>query len=292
MQQRKYLNHMFGIAALAMLFGTVSVHAQTAGSQTTDSQTTTGAQTSGGSSGAAGERATGTAQPGAAAPTADKDMAGKAAAGKDTGGKMLSKADQNMMREIAQANLAEIEAGKVALNQSKNDQVKSYAQRMIDDHMQAQKELEQLAQTKGVTLPTGPDNKHQAAIKKLSALEGDKFDKQYMAQGGISDHRNTHRLLERVQQRAGDPDLKALAAKMEPTVSQHLTMAQDLHSAKPPASGSTGPAGTGAAGTSGTSGEAGTPGTPAGTPGTSGTSGETGTPGTSGSSDSATPGKQ
>ena len=158
------------------------------------------------------------------------------------------------MREMAYSNLAEIETGKIALSQSKNEQVRSFAQKMIDDHMQSQKELEQLAQAKGVTLPTEPDRKHKAAAKKLGALQADKFDKKYIAQGGMSDHRNSHRLLERAQTRASDPDLKALATKMTPIVEQHLTMAQDVSGAKSSSSGASGASsGTSKSGASGTS---------------------------------------
>jgi putative membrane protein len=252
MQYPKNLNRMFGIAALAMLFGAATVHAQTSGPSSAGQAETSGAPSSAGSA--------------------------SAGAGKDAGSKTVSKADQNMMREMAYSNLAEIEAGKIALSQSKNDQVRNFAQKMIDDHTQAQKELEQLAQAKGVTLPTEPDNKHKTAAKKLSALEGDKFDKKYISQGGLSDHRNTHRLLERAQNRATDPDLKALATKMTPIVSQHLTMAQEVSSAKAGTSGSMGPAGTSSS-TSGSSGEAGKSDTP-------------GASGTSGSSNSTSPGKQ
>jgi len=268
MQQRKILNRMLGITVLAMLFGVSSVHAQTGSTSGSPAQETQGTGSS-----------------------AQSDTSGASATGsKDAGGKSLSKSDQNIMREIAQANLAEIEAGKIALSQSKNDQVRNFAQKMIDDHQQAQKDLEQLAQAKGVTLPTEPDKKHQAMAKKLSALEGDKFDKQYMKQGGLNDHRNTHRLVERAQKRASDPELKELAASLEPIISQHLTMARDVTSAKSSASGSQGPAGTSASGT-GTSSDT------SSTSGASGSSSDTGTSdkssvtGTSGSSNSEGPGK-
>lgn len=232
-------------------------------SPTGQNETTSATPSTSGASGSAGQGASGASDSSAGA--------GKAASGK------LSKGDQNIMRELAYANLSEIETGKIALNQSKNDQVRSFAQKMIDDHTQAQKDLEQLAQSKGVTLPTEPDKKHQAAAKKLGALEGEKFDKQYLSQGGMRDHRNTHKLLQRAQTRATDSDLKALVTKMEPIVSQHLTMAQDASGAKSSTSGSMG-----AAGTSATSSG----------PGSSGSAGTSGVSGTSGSSNSTSPGKQ
>ncbi|HYD96741.1 MAG TPA: DUF4142 domain-containing protein [Noviherbaspirillum sp.] len=237
MQERKNLNRLLGAALLACLFGL---------------------------------------PPAAQAQSGSTSATQGAGAGQKAGGK-LSRADENLMREMAQSNLAEIETGKIALSQSKNDQVRNFAQKMVDDHTQAQKELEQLAQAKGVTLPTEPDRKHKAAAKKLSSLQGDNFDKRYLAQGGLSDHRNTHRLLERMQSRATDPDLKALAAKMTPIIEQHLTMAEDVTGSAASLSGSMGPAGTSSTSSGG---------------GSSGGAGKSGVSGTSGSSNSTSPGKQ
>lgn len=215
MQQRKQFNRMLGIAALAMLFGGSSVYAQSTGTTSAAGSGTTAAQSGSGTS-----------------------ANSSAGASKGSNGS-VSKGDQRMMKNLAEANFAEIETGKLALQKSQNDQVKAYAQKMIDDHTQAQKELEQLAQQKGVTLPTETDMKHKAAAKALGALEGEKFDKMYMNQVGVMDHKNTHRLLSKAQKDAKDPDLKALAAKMTPTVDGHLTMAQEQTGKKGGSSGKT-----------------------------------------------------
>jgi putative membrane protein len=152
----------------------------------------------------------------------------------------VSKGDQNLMQDIAHANLSEIEAGQLALKQSKNDQVKSFAQKMIDDHTLAQKELEQLAQAKGAILPTEPDIKHKAELKTLSALEGDKFDKMYLSQGGVSDHKSTHKMLLKAEKKAKDADLQAYLKKTLPVVDQHLSLAQESSAKKSSSSGSSG----------------------------------------------------
>jgi putative membrane protein len=132
-----------------------------------------------------------------------------------------------MMRDIAFSNISEVAAGKLALEKSQSYDVKSYAQKMIDDHTKAQQELQTLADSKGVKLPTEPDAKHKALAKVMSGLKGDAFDKRYLKQGGLNDHENTHKLLQRVQARANDPDLKAYAAKTITAVDQHLTLAQE-----------------------------------------------------------------
>lgn len=134
----------------------------------------------------------------------------------------LNKADQKIVIAMAQANLAEIEAGKLALANGQSAEVKTFAQLMIDDHTKALNDVTTLAQNKGVTLPTEPDAKHKAMAAKLSKLKGDAFDKQYMAQAGVADHKKVHAMLKKDEARAKDPDVKALAAKMLPTVEQHL----------------------------------------------------------------------
>lgn len=225
MQQRKNLNRMLGVAALAMMFGSASVYAQSTGTT---------------SSGTAGSNSQSSAMSGSS---------GTGSSGASKGGNSsVAKADQKLMRNLAEANLAEIETGKLALQKSQNDQVKAFAQKMIDDHTQSQKELEQLAQQKGVTLPTETDMKHKTAAKALSALEGDKFDKMYMNQVGVRDHKNTHQLLSKAQKNAKDPDLKAMAEKTAPIVDNHLTMAQDQTGKKSSSSGSSSAKGSSASG--------------------------------------------
>lgn len=139
----------------------------------------------------------------------------------------LNKTDLQIIAAMARANMAEIEAGKLALANGQSAEVKTYAQLMIDDHTKALGDVTALAQNKGVTLPSAPDAKHKAMAAKLSRLKGDKFDQAYMKQAGVADHKQVHAMLKKDQARAKDPDVKALAAKMLPTVEQHLQAASD-----------------------------------------------------------------
>ncbi len=144
----------------------------------------------------------------------------------------LNKTDQQIVAAMARANMAEVEAGKLALANSENAEVKAYAQMMVDDHTKALADVTTLAQEKGVTLPTEPDAKHKAMAAKLSKLKGDKFDHMYMTQAGVKDHKQVHAMLKKDEKRATDPAVKALAAKMLPTVEQHLHTATEKHKMK------------------------------------------------------------
>jgi putative membrane protein len=136
-------------------------------------------------------------------------------------------ADAKRMRELALANLAEIEAGKLAASKASGADVKKFAQQMVDDHTKQLQELQTLAQSKNVQLPTSPDTKHQREMKKLQDLSGADFDRAYM-RAQIKDHRDAHKLAERTAKRGKDPELKAAAGKAAPEIQDHLKLAQQI----------------------------------------------------------------
>jgi putative membrane protein len=140
----------------------------------------------------------------------------------------LNKADQKVVAELARANIAEIEAARLALARSHNPQVKAYAQQMIDDHTKALNDIRRLAQDKGVNVPGNADARHKAQAKTLGKLQGASFDKAYMSQAGVRDHTRVHEALEKHHARVKDQDLKAFIAKMLPTVEQHLHHATQM----------------------------------------------------------------
>lgn len=138
----------------------------------------------------------------------------------------LDKNDEAIVMGMARANIAEIEAAKLALSNSDNTTVKAFAQQMIDDHTKALNDVATVAKSKGLTLPGDLDAKHKAMAAELGKLKGSAFDKRYMAQAGVADHQQVHAKLKKDQAEAKDADVKALATKMLPTVEQHLTMAK------------------------------------------------------------------
>ena len=230
MSRARIWKRLFGVPVIAMMFGALAVQAQSPQSSATT--TTEGKQTASPSTGSTQATTTGTS--------------GQAA------GAQFVKSDQRLLIDLAQANLAEIEAARLAQDKTQNQEVKNFAQQMINDHTKALQEVQQLAQARGVTLPTEADAKHKRMAQRLSGLSGDAFDRRYLAQSGVADHKKTHALLERVQGRAKDAELKALAARLQPTVDQHLNSVQQLSATVAKGAGKTDSAG--ASGTQGTQG--------------------------------------
>jgi putative membrane protein len=148
-----------------------------------------------------------------------------------SGGKDARPAKQDMqaIQKIAQANMAEVETGKVALEKASSGEVKKFAQHMVDDHGKMLQETQQMAQSMGMKVPAAPDAKHQAALKMLQGLSGDQFDRRYMNQM-VKDHEDTLKLLKKTSTGAKDPDLKAAAQKAAPDVQEHLKMAKEIQS--------------------------------------------------------------
>jgi putative membrane protein len=154
--------------------------------------------------------------------------AGSAASDKGAAASKLSRGDAGMLRDIAQANMAEIETARVALEKSQNADVKKFAQMMVDDHTKGLADVKALASAKGADLPDGVDAKHKANMVEFKTIKGDTFDKQYMKHAGVGDHEATLKLLKKTQAEAADADLKALATKMMPVVETHLKHAQGI----------------------------------------------------------------
>jgi putative membrane protein len=88
--------------------------------------------------------------------------------------------DQEFVNQAAVINMAEVELGKMAQSKASNQEVKTFAKRMVEDHQKAGKELQQIVQQEKGKMPKELDQQHKDLKDKLSKLSGTEFDKQYM----------------------------------------------------------------------------------------------------------------
>jgi putative membrane protein len=155
-------------------------------------------------------------------------VAQKDAAGQTGSNAKLSAGDEKAVKDMAQANINEIAAARIALNKAKSSDVKAFAQKMVDDHGAALTKVQTVAEQKGVTLPTEPDAMHKAMAANLEKQSGDAFDKMYMENAGTKDHQMVLSKLQSDAKMIKDPDVKALADAHTPVVEQHLKSAQQM----------------------------------------------------------------
>jgi putative membrane protein len=137
--------------------------------------------------------------------------------------------DRDFMNAASQANVAEIGAAKLAVAKSKEDFVKSFAQKMIEDHSKAQQELADLAQQQNVILTVRPDTEHQHMLQELEGLSGAAFDSAYM-QSQLLDHQVAITLFRQQSQEGKDKAAKAYAEKYLPQLQHHLDMIKKRNS--------------------------------------------------------------
>jgi putative membrane protein len=139
----------------------------------------------------------------------------------------ITSADQSFVRGVYQRGLGEIRMSELGQSKAASSDVKTFAERMIADHGKANAELKTLADTKGLSLSSGPDTMTLGAVKALEAKAGAEFDKAYAAQM-VSSHAKSVEAFEKAGSKTRDTDLRAYITKMLPTLKEHLTLAQSL----------------------------------------------------------------
>ena len=194
-------------AAPCMLFAQTGTSTYPSTSQQTNGgssqgQTTPGAMHSGSS---AGENETGGAE--------------------GSGGESMR--DKSFLRESAQGGLAEIKLGQLASQKAGSEEVKKFAQKMVEDHTTLNQSMMPIAERMGVKAPTEPSKKDEAEYSKLNELSGMEFDKEYTAYM-VKDHHKDLREFREEASTTRDPELKSAVMKGEKVIQMHSHMADQL----------------------------------------------------------------
>jgi putative membrane protein len=143
------------------------------------------------------------------------------------GEQRLDTKDASFVKEAANGNMLEVKLGEHALRTTSNPDIKKFAQRMIDDHGKANKELQSVAGNKGITFPTDLDSNAKQQLDKFSQLKGADFDKQYIMQM-VKDHEQDVSEFQKASQNLQDADIKAWVMKTLPTLNEHLREAKQV----------------------------------------------------------------
>ena len=138
----------------------------------------------------------------------------------------VSKKDQEFFTKAAGGGMFEVEAGKLAQSRGQSEGVKSFGGMLEKDHSAANEELKTLASKKGATLPTAVPAKMQKKLDKLGKAKH--FDKDFIKEVGLEDHKADIAMFEKVSKTADDADVKAFATKTLPTLKEHLHHAEGL----------------------------------------------------------------
>lgn len=139
----------------------------------------------------------------------------------------LSASDRRFIKEAAEGGMSEVELGRLAQLKGSIEDVKKFGQRMVEDHTKANDKLKELAASKTLTLPEKPSATQEAAKDRLMKLSGAEFDRAYM-RNMVQDHKSDVTAFRTESKSGHDPDVKAFATQMLPTLLDHLKSAQGI----------------------------------------------------------------
>lgn len=132
----------------------------------------------------------------------------------------LTKAD--FSNKVAQAGKYEIESSRLALSKSNNANVKTLAQKLIDDHTKADEKLKSITPA---TANVSMDKKHQDKLESLKNSQN--FDADYLNQQEQA-HRKSVDMFTAYSKNGDDQALKQFAQETLPTLQGHLRQVQNL----------------------------------------------------------------
>jgi len=145
--------------------------------------------------------------------------------GRETSSNRLSWMDRRFVNKAADDGKAEVQIAQLAAQRATNPEVKSFAQKMVDDHTQVNNELTSLAGQKNVKLDNDDDK--DRAYKRLNKKSGADFDQEFV-EHMIDEHEKDIKLFEKAAKDAKDSDLRAFASKHLDHLREHLQIAQGL----------------------------------------------------------------
>ena len=138
-----------------------------------------------------------------------------------------SMADQAFIRQMLESDAVEVQLGQMAQEKSQSDDVKQFAEKMVENRKRLDDQLAPLAKRLDVSQPKGPDKKMKQEIAKLQTLSGQQFDEEYIrtiAKGHEKDVKNFKQAADASQ----DPSVQRTAQADAPIIEQHYQAIQKI----------------------------------------------------------------
>jgi putative membrane protein len=150
----------------------------------------------------------------------------------NTGGDTIQNMrDKTFVRKASEGGLAEVQLGKLASEKGASDEVKSFGQKMVDDHTKLNEKMAPVADSMGVMAPKHLNKEDQSEYDKLSALSGDAFDKEYIA-FMVKDHHADLREFRIEANNTTDASLKQVVTEGAQVIHDHMVMIDKIARSK------------------------------------------------------------
>jgi putative membrane protein len=143
-----------------------------------------------------------------------------------SGAAKLSAEDRSFLLDAASSGQHEVQMGMLGVERGTSTEVKVYAQRILDDHILSNAEVEALARLKGVQLPD-PAKTDPSAVN-LSRMTGLEFDQAFVREAVQGHLKDLAEFQKEDQSAVADPDVKGFAHSALPKIQMHLDQAKTL----------------------------------------------------------------
>jgi putative membrane protein len=142
-------------------------------------------------------------------------------------GGQLNQEEQTFLKHAIDGNMFEIKASEAAQQQAQDDQVKKFAQQMVQDHQQALDQLKQIAQSKGVQAPSDLSQPHQEELQAMQSLQGKDFDQSYISAMKAAHAKDVSKFTDKAAV-SKDQDIKQFCAQIVPKLREHRQMVMQV----------------------------------------------------------------
>ena len=134
---------------------------------------------------------------------------------------------KEFLLQVMEDSLAEMELCMLALDNAGNDEVKTFAQAMLDEHGKLGQQIETMAQRLQVSFPKKVRSEHTTLIKRMGKLKGDAFDREFIEQN-LRYHENDLKVFEHYAAQKDGGEVTKLAEAGARLFGKHLKMVKEL----------------------------------------------------------------
>lgn len=139
----------------------------------------------------------------------------------------ITESDRRFMVQDAAGGFYEIAIAALAQERSSRDDIKSYAAMLIRDHTDYNAALQQLATSKGVTLPTGMTADDRTKLNGMNLQGGSTLDHSFILEA-IRINDEDRKAAQDEAAATSDPDIKAFLQKFAAMDAKHEQGAKAL----------------------------------------------------------------
>jgi len=133
--------------------------------------------------------------------------------------------DAKFLMEAAEMQMEAISLGKLAQQKGNSSHVKDLGKMMESDHSKSMTELEVLAQSNSIAIPTSATVDSQGAYEKLEDETGNDFGKKY-SKMMVEHHEDAIELYEKAASDSENPEIRTWASEKLPGLRTHLEEAK------------------------------------------------------------------